>query len=113
MPFGVLFSKAYEQWRQTILQNYHPRTIIELPTNTLFPFTSIKLALLYLEKLNKKKQLETIFIMLTEKGDLLGIENQPWFKDLKDTLSGKPPQIIFSLASFKSSLFYFLYMSPD
>jgi hypothetical protein len=59
------------------------------------PDSSLKTALLYLERARKKSP-ETLFFPLSERGDLLGIRNQAWFKDLQTTLPGRRPQIGFS-----------------
>lgn len=112
VPFGVLFSNAHSQWRQDLLQSFNPRAVIELPSNTIFPFSGIKLALLYLEKSKKDKLLETIFYSLKERGDLLGIESQTWFKDLKDSLAGQPSQIGFTVKIPKDGPWHSAFYSP-
>ena len=83
VPRAILSSRAYSRWRQAVLNDFALRVVLELPPDILLRDSGLETALLYLERAATQKRVTTLFYRLIGRGDLLGIDNQAWLKDLR------------------------------
>lgn len=69
VPEGILFDKKYTKLRDYIYSNSNVESIISLPSGTFKPYTDVKTSILYLAKINKKKESQKFLWHFTVKND--------------------------------------------
>ncbi len=89
-PRGSLFQQPLVPYRNLIRNHIDLAAVLELPPGGLAPLTQIPSAVVIFQK--KAAHSETLFYSISQTGELVQVNTQPWFRDFKASLSGEPPR---------------------
>lgn len=69
VPEGILFDRKFTKLRDYIYRNSNVESIVSLPSGAFKPYTDVKTSILYLTKVNQKKELQKFLWHFTVKND--------------------------------------------
>ena len=94
MPFASILQQPLAPCRDLIRTHIDLAAVVELPISVFQPLASVASAMVVFQK--KPARSHTLFYNISESGDLIQVETQPWLLDFRKSLSGDSPHHGFS-----------------